>query len=435
MNWVVGLLTDTTWASWFVAFVVLYYVALWIASFGRRRVEPRTNDYRPFVVIMVPALNEEAVIEQSLRRLLALPYDDLLIVLINDGSNDRTSAIAEEVARVTDRLFIVNRRLPDARLGKSAALNHGFNVVQDLLRTSDVALGARRAHDVLIGIVDADGWLDVNALAMVAPYFSDPQVGQLQIGVKVANATTNLLTRLQDMEFVGFSSFVQVARDRIGSSGLGGNGQFTRLSALEDLGRAPWTPAALTEDLDLGLCLVQLGWRTRFTNECFVHQQGLTRWRPLLKQRTRWIQGHYQCWRFIPSLVKSSSARLAARLDLVAYLLLVITVVIVTFLLVTGLSTLFGWYVFRNDFLGFLPFGVVRNTASGFLMLAPITAFLTTYQRHSDAPLRWWELPAFGFVFTLYSYVWVIATFRAWTRMLLRRTNWVKTPRVTARAS
>lgn len=430
MNQVAALLSDTTWASWFVAMVVVYYVVLWFASFRRGRHDQEGSGYRPFIVILVPALNEEAVIGRSLRRLIDIPYEDLLIVLINDGSDDLTSEIARSLARETNRLLVVDRELPHARRGKSEVLNHGYALVEEMLHVSSDAFGARGAHDVLIGIVDADGSLDVNTLGIVAPYFSDSTVGQLQIGVKIANATSNLLTRLQDMEFVGFSSFVQVARDRIGSSGLGGNGQFTRLSALEQLGREPWTPAALTEDLDLGLSLVALGWQTRFTNECFVHQQGLTRWRPLLKQRTRWIQGHYQCWRYIPTLLKTSRMRLAARLDLVAYLLLVVTVVIVTFLLVTGLSTLFGWYVFRNDFLSFLPYGVVRNAANGFLMLAPITAFLTTYQRHSDAPLRWWELPAFGFVFTLYSYVWVIATVRAWGRMLFRRKNWVKTPRV-----
>ncbi|NNN09597.1 MAG: glycosyltransferase [Acidimicrobiaceae bacterium] len=434
MNRVVVLLSDTTWASSFVSVVVLYYVALWIASMRRERNQSELDEshYQPFVVVMVPALNEEKVIGQSLNRLLEIPYDNLLILMVDDGSDDSTRTIAQEVAARTDRLLIVERQFPEARLGKSAALNHGLAAVHELIRARDGILAGRSPSEVLIGIVDADGSLDLDTMSVITPYFADAQVGQLQIGVKIANATSNLLTRLQDMEFVGFSSFVQVARDRIGSSGLGGNGQFTRLSALDELGRAPWTPTALTEDLDLGLALVALGWQTRFTNRCFVHQQGLTRWRPLLRQRTRWIQGHYQCWKHIPQLLKSSKVRLAARLDLVVYLLLVVTVVVVTFLLLTGLSTLFGWYVFHNEFLSFLPYGGIRNAASAFLMLAPITAFLTTYQHHSDARLRFWELPAFGFVFTLYSYVWVIATARAWGRMLFRRKNWVKTPRVAA---
>jgi len=95
-------------------------------------------------------------------------------------------------------------------------------------------------------------------------------------------------------EFIGFSFLVQAARDRIGSVGLGGNGQFNRLSALRSLGRPPWTDC-LTEDLDIGLALVGQGWRIRFWRGAFVAQQGLRSPRLLLRQRTRWVQGNYQC--------------------------------------------------------------------------------------------------------------------------------------------
>jgi 1,2-diacylglycerol 3-beta-glucosyltransferase len=425
-----GIFTNTSWASWFVAFVVIYYVSLWIASAGRKAPELTKGLYEPFVVLLIPALNEEKVISHTLSSLLKIPYDNLLIILLNDASDDDTSSIARSLAVSSNRVVVVDRYLPDAQRGKSAVLNHGFSIVIDMLKDNSETFGGRSPDDILIGIVDADGSLDSETLEIIAPFFLDPKVGQLQIGVKIANANFNLLTRMQDMEFVGFSSLVQVARDRIGSSGLGGNGQFTRLSALMELDREPWMPTALTEDLDLGLALVGLGWETRFTNKCYVHQQGLTRWRPLLRQRTRWIQGHYQCWRHIPKLMGASKVRIAARLDLIAYLLMVITVVIVTFLLITGVSTLLGLYDFRNDFLYFVPEGIARRLVSGFLMLAPIVAFLSTYQRHSDFRLKFWELPAFGLIFTLYSYVWVIATLRAWSRMIFKKTNWVKTPRV-----
>ena len=50
-------------------------------------------------------------------------------------------------------------------------------------------------------------------------------------------------------EFVVFTEIFQRARQRVGSVGLGGNGQFARLTALMSLGDAPWTKC-LTEDLD-----------------------------------------------------------------------------------------------------------------------------------------------------------------------------------------
>jgi hypothetical protein len=52
------------------------------------------------------------------------------------------------------------------------------------------------------------------------------------------------------------------------------------------------------------------------------------------------------------------------------------------------------------------------------------------YQRHATKGFRIWEIPAAGLVFTLYTYVWILATIRALARTLSGRQNWVKTPRV-----
>jgi cellulose synthase/poly-beta-1,6-N-acetylglucosamine synthase-like glycosyltransferase len=284
---------------------------------------------------------------------------------------------------------------------------------------------------VILGIVDADGCLERHSLKTVAPYFDDERVGSVQIGVKIANARDGLLERLQDVEFVGFSCLVQIARDHLGSVGMGGNGQFTRMEAAETIGQHPWKREALTEDLDLGLSLIEAGWTTRFCADAFVLQQGLGTWRPLLRQRVRWTQGHYQCWTHIPPLAKSRNVPLRARLDLIAYLLLVTTMVIVAASVVLGLLGSLGVVHVTNSFLSFLPNDslAIRVTLLG-LSLLPLIAFVSTYQRHSDHPFRWWELPAAAFAFTMYSYVWVLSTVWAWSRMSTGRWSWTKTPRV-----
>jgi len=232
------------------------------------------------------------------------------------------------------------------------------------------------------------------------------------------------------MEFVGFTYLVQVARDHLGSSGLGGNGQFTRLDALASIGPAPWARGALTEDLELGLSLVERGWRTRFCPDTFVSQQGLTSWRPLLRQRTRWIHGHYQCWKHVPRLLVAKDVPWRARLDLTTYLLLVVTVVVVTFNLVVSVLAIANVIAADNNFLSFVPGGYARAIVAEVFALFPLAMFMDTYQRHSGRPFRWYELPAYGLAFTAYSYVWVFSTARAWVRLATRRGGWVKTPRI-----
>lgn len=163
----------------------------------------------------------------------------------------------------------------------------------------------------------------------------------------------------------------------------------------------------------------------------FVHQQGLDRWRPLFKQRTRWIQGHYQCWRYIPRLLRAKGTPLIGRIDLSLYLLLVLTVVAVFFTGVLSLAVLVADVPVTDHSLEFLHNEFALRLASFVLCTGPLLTTLGVYQKLSPRRLRVWELPAYCLMFTLYSYlVWVVATVRAWSRLIRRKGGWTKTPRV-----
>src|SRR5206468_4110279 len=65
------------------------------AIFDRLRRKPYvTNSYQPRVAVLIPAFNEEKVIEQTVRAALASDYRDLRVIVIDDGSSDRTLEIA-----------------------------------------------------------------------------------------------------------------------------------------------------------------------------------------------------------------------------------------------------------------------------------------------------------------------------------------------------
>lgn len=75
------------------------------------------------VAIVVPARNEEAAIEQALRRLLALDYENYQLIAVDDRSTDRTGQIMDEVAATSDKLKVVHvRDLPHGWLGKTHAM-------------------------------------------------------------------------------------------------------------------------------------------------------------------------------------------------------------------------------------------------------------------------------------------------------------------------
>jgi 1,2-diacylglycerol 3-beta-glucosyltransferase len=427
------LTVDVTWLGYFMALVSIYYGALFVLS--RRSLARRdpAGGSRPAMALIVPAHNEEDVISETLESLLRLDYDRFCVIVVNDGSTDETGSRARAIGS-TSRVLVVDRPYEVSGRGKGAVLNEGYRVLNELLELGYPLVAGFDPDDVVVGIVDADGHLEPRALSHVARLFADPRVAGVQMGVVIGNARDGLIARCQDLEFIGFGHLAQAARDHIGSVGLGGNGQFTRLAALRSLGRPPWTDC-LTEDLDLGLNLTRLGWHIRFCAATSVRQQGVRTVRAWIRQRTRWAQGHYQCWEHVPRLLTAGNVPLVTRLDLVLYLLFVAFVMVVSANLAIGIAGALGLIVVVNEFLAFLPAGPPRNITMLVIGLSPVVVLLTRYQQHSPHRLRWWELPAYGAVFAFYAYLWTIASILAWSRLVRGHVGWAKTRRVAGEAA
>jgi cellulose synthase/poly-beta-1,6-N-acetylglucosamine synthase-like glycosyltransferase len=133
-----------------------YPLLLLVLSRLRPRPVARAAVHPP-VTIVVPAHNEETVIEAKIRNCLELQYpaDRLEVLVVSDGSTDRTDEIAARCAAGPVRLI---RR---AREGKAAALN----------AAARVATG-----DILV-FTDANSRLEPGALARLTESFADPAVG------------------------------------------------------------------------------------------------------------------------------------------------------------------------------------------------------------------------------------------------------------------
>ncbi|MBV8981224.1 MAG: glycosyltransferase family 2 protein [Acidimicrobiia bacterium] len=409
-----------------VVFIVVvvttsYAVAAFLRS-RRPRPEPLPAPDRLFFVFVVPCLNEELVIEASLDRLLGLPSDNVAVLVVDDGSDDRTAALVE--ARRSDRVWLVRRFLPEARKGKGAALNYAFRY----LRESGV-LDGRRPEDVIVVVMDADGRIGQNALVEVAPYFADPKSAAVQIGVRMYNREVSLIARMQDLEFVTFTHIFQRARQRTGSIGLGGNGQFNRLTALADLGDEPWTDC-LTEDLDLGVRFLLNGWVNHFCPTADVSQQAVTSVRRLLRQRARWFQGHLQCWRFLPTLLRPRRMGRAQANELAYHLsspvlVLGMTPPVVAFLGVFAALLVTNPGAAGHSLIAHEGLGLAIAYVLGF-GLASLYAFVYWLSEDSVGLGRAF---AYAHLYCLYGYLWFPAGWTAVTRVLRRRQSWWKTAR------
>ncbi len=132
--------------------LLLYLIGMILDKKTRRR------DFQPFVSILIPAYNEEALIKRKIDNTIALDYpnEKREIIIGSDGSTDRTDEIVKKYDKQGVRLFNGGRRM-----GKSALL----------MECVRIAIG-----DIIL-FTDADAVLEQDALKKILRNFADPKIG------------------------------------------------------------------------------------------------------------------------------------------------------------------------------------------------------------------------------------------------------------------
>ncbi len=412
--------------------LVTFLVILWLVvrAWSERRRQRRAvreaheDDY--LWVFVVPALDEEVTIADSVSRLVAVEATHKAIVVVDDGSDDGTPDVLARLRAQVPELQVLRRELPNARVGKSAGLDDAWEFVHESVLAGRYADWP--ATRVVVGVVDADGRIPPDAPAALAGTFADDRVGGVQALVRIYNRR-HYLTWAQDVEFGVMAYVYQLGRSAWGTANMGGNGQYVRLAALDDvvtteklppgIERGPWRDR-LTEDQDIGVRMIHAGWRGRQTVLTTVDQQGVTRLRRLWKQRTRWSQGNWQAFGLLRGALHAPVS-VGAKIDHLAYLLMSLLQLLMGLGLVLSLAFwLFGDVPFVSGWWPSLVFFAVLAIVPSFLSL------LMTTEPGRRPLLR----AVFGLIpYMLYTWLlWpVVAT--SLVRELSGRRGWAKTDR------
>lgn len=236
----------------------------------------------PRVVVFVAAHNEEAVVADALRALVQADYpaERIKIMPVNDRSTDNTYGVIEEVvAQYPGRIQPFHRS--GGKPGKAAALKDA------------TALVAREQWADIALVFDADYLPSRGLIKQLAAPFQDPEVGAVMGRVVPQNASSNLLTRLLDLERAGGYQVDQQARLNIGSvPQYGGTVGGLRLTALQEAGG--WHDDVLAEDTDITLRLLLKGWKTAYLNQAECYEEVPEHWPVRARQIARWAKGHNQ---------------------------------------------------------------------------------------------------------------------------------------------
>jgi len=227
----------------------------------------------PFVSVIIPAYNEDRVIAQTIASLLGSTHPRFEIIVIDDGSRDRTSDVVRDRFGDVRRLRLFTR----ANAGKAGALNFGL----------------RHARGEIIVAVDADTIFPAHTLGALARRFDDPLVGAIAGNAKVGNRI-NLITRWQALEYVTLQNLDRRAFALLNCITVvpGAVGAWRR-EVLEQLGG--FSSDTLAEDQDLTLKVRKLGYKIGYEEDAVALTEAPDTWRGLAKQRFRWSFGTLQC--------------------------------------------------------------------------------------------------------------------------------------------
>jgi cellulose synthase/poly-beta-1,6-N-acetylglucosamine synthase-like glycosyltransferase/spore germination protein YaaH/peptidoglycan/xylan/chitin deacetylase (PgdA/CDA1 family) len=232
--------------------------------------------YKPKVAVLIPAYNEEKVIERTVRAALNSNYPNLRVIVIDDGSQDRTLEVARAAfsAEASAGKVLI---LTKSNAGKAGALNYGIEHIQDA--------------ELFVGI-DADTIIASDAIARLVPHFINPKVGAIAGNAKVGNRV-NLWTRWQALEYITSQNFERRALDVLGAVSVvpGAIGAW-RVSAVREAGGYQLDTVA--EDADLTMALLRRGYRVEYEDMALAYTEAPTNANELMRQRFRWSFGILQ---------------------------------------------------------------------------------------------------------------------------------------------
>ncbi len=241
----------------------------------RKRKNYATPEYQPRVAVLIPAYNEEKVIVRTIRSVMMSNYKNIRIIVIDDGSSDKTYDVAREAYPAdiaSSRLTVLTK--PNG--GKADALNYALERIDE---------------ELYVGI-DADGVIAHDAITNLVPHFANPKIGAVAGNAKVGNRV-NLWTRWQALEYITSQNFERRALDLFDVVTVvpGAIGAWRTAPVKTGGGYHSNTVA---EDADLTMNLLEQGYSVIYEDQALAFTEAPVNADGLIRQRFRWSFGILQ---------------------------------------------------------------------------------------------------------------------------------------------
>ncbi|HEX5213473.1 MAG TPA: glycosyltransferase [Pseudolabrys sp.] len=244
----------------------------------------------PKVSIHIPAYNEPPeMLKQTLDAVAALDYPSFECVVVINNTPDPAlwRPIEDHCAALGERFKFV--RAENLQGFKAGALR--------------LAMAHTAADTEVLGVIDADYVVRPDWLKELVPLFADANIGLVQAPQDHRDGERSVMHHAMNGEYAGFFDIGMVQRNEYNAIIVHGTMCLIRRAALEQAGG--WSSDTICEDTDLGLTMLENGWRAHYTNKRYGYGLLPDSFEAYKKQRHRWAYGGFQIvkkhWRrFLP---------------------------------------------------------------------------------------------------------------------------------------
>ena len=250
-----------------------------ILEFRRnKKLDWRVKKYRPVISVLIPAFNEEKVIERCLNSVTANRYKNFEIIVINDASTDNTATLVKKIIKEkpNKNIKLINRK---KNYGKASGLTYALK---------------KHAKGELVMVLDGDAAIAHDALRKATNHFVNDKVSGLAANVRVIEDKTilNLLQRFEYLISYRAKKFYSVAGAELI---VGGVGSVYRREIVKKFGY--YSDDSWTEDIGLSMKIAASGSKNNrliYAMDVIAYTESVESLRGLFTQRYRWKLGNLQ---------------------------------------------------------------------------------------------------------------------------------------------
>lgn len=256
-------------------FIAIYFLSLYLLLYFKNKKEifgfEKTRK-KYSISVLVPAFNEEKTIENTIHAIFEIDYPVTEVIVLNDGSTDRTKKIVEKLMKTYSKLKIINKK----NTGKGDSINEGIKI----------------AKGELVVVVDADSYPEKDSFGKLVGYFDNPKTGAATC-VFVPRNNNKFFEKLQDMEYrvIAFTRKLLGYVDAIWVTP--GPLAMYRKSVLQEIGG--FDKNNLTEDIEIAWNLAKHGYKREMCLSTYATTTVPLSVKAWYKQRRRWNIGGLQC--------------------------------------------------------------------------------------------------------------------------------------------